>query len=475
MTETGAQSNDAAATQEPSQYEVMKEEIIRNASKNSHMDGDVSSDCEEVDARPTGQVQASDGQRQGEGTRPQPNGNACNNCCQAMAGGFSRALESISESSRTQSILRWSLLAGTIFAFVAANVSTFGCRFMNSGFEDASNDFFNGDRQQTEQGLGFFRGAVYEDDGDFQGCLSYSSDFENSFFDDSAVGAGRAFAVMTYILVYGAAIISILLALLNHPIKKILWLVMRGSLVGAFVTNLLSFSIMATDLCHDDVAVGVDEYRQLRCEVGASGTMAIVNVLVLLALSVASFLVGMPPNPVFRMWEDGDDDAAAEATDPSAAQEHRENENDDDGNDNAEAAADATDDNRNARTYDGDDEEEGINNTGGGGNPLLGASQRLHNLPLQTEDETDSDDDDDDDILNASNFHDNGFQDAPTTIVSEEGTITTRTEFVAEGKKIIREVTHPDGSKTVTETLEKFAEDGDDDDQSTSTTSLVKP
>jgi len=142
-------------------------------------------------------------------------------------------------------------------------------------------------------GLGLFNRAYYYHD-DILGCISYppaaSGDFDQPF------EVGRAFGTITLLLMTTAFVSFFGLhgfTEVSHHKKKA-WLALTQCTVPcAFVSQLITFSVVKTESCthHDSV----------ECVLGVAGVFAMLNVLLLFPLAIFIFAVPCPSKPMFRL------------------------------------------------------------------------------------------------------------------------------------------------------------------------------
>jgi hypothetical protein len=232
--------------------------------------------------------------------------------------------------------------------------------------------------------LGFFNVAQYDAKNKQYGCLPYLEDERNQLASGGAFGAGRAFGVMTVMAVLSALFVIGAVMLFVKEYASRLWRVLQGIYVFAFFCQLFTFSVFAAEVC-EYLAI---ENKQTECNAGASSAFACINILLLIALSFLSFLVPPPPNPMFRRWNDGDE------------------------------------------------EDKGRRRT-----TTIVPINNVSNIESDDDDYDEDEDEDDDDSL------ENG------------ATVKITRKLGPHGTTITEEVTHADGSKTITETLEVDEED----------------
>lgn len=301
-------------------------------------------------------------------------------------------------------ICRWSMFGLTLLSMIFSYVGLAGCQFLKVSFEEAP----DGDRAM---GYGFFNQVVYDSDGDKIGCLPYDEDQKDEYFSDSAWVAGRAFGTLTVMAMTVAFSMLSLVMLFLDMYKDSLWLALKAIYVIAFLTNLFTFSVFAADVC-----------SATSCKVGPAGGLVIFNIFILIFLIIVSWLVPPPPNPVFRLWEDPSPEDIAEDV---------------------------------REVKEGDDEQ---------GMEIIANEERFMEYGNQEQPAMEKEEADDGE--GEENPHDEvGHKEANISMDSpDENVKITTSEITPEGKKVVEVVTHPDGSKTVTTTIEALDDDDEDSD-----------
>jgi hypothetical protein len=176
--------------------------------------------------------------------------------------------------------------------------STWGCQFLLVRAKS--------DNKANAMGFGMFSEAFYDEADNRRGCLPYLTTFREQYVSDPAFGAGRTFSVMTVLLLTLATGLLLLTLCFVRPGRLVLWKVIRMLLVGSAFTQLFAFSVFASDFCnhYDDM--------ETECHAGPAAALASVNVFWIVFLILASVMVPPPLNPVFRLWDSssGSDSAA---------------------------------------------------------------------------------------------------------------------------------------------------------------------
>jgi hypothetical protein len=314
----------------------------------------------------------------------------------------------------------------TILSMIFAYVSLAGCQFLKVNWEVslevATDDVVQGingsglfndvviDGPGGDMGYGFFNQVVYDSDGDKIGCLPYDKDIRDEYFSDSAWKAGRAFGTMTVMALTVAFFVQELVMLFTEKYQDRLWLALKAMYVFAFFTNLFTFSVFAADIC-----------SATSCQPGPAGGLAIFNIFILMFLMIMSWWVSPPPNPVFRLYKD-----------PSPIAEVREVKS---GDDNG-------------------DEQEGVE--------TIANEERFMEYDKQAVEEEEGDGDGDEGEGEEKPYDEERHElNSSMDMESRDESVKITTEITPDGKRIIEVVTHPDGSKTVTTTIESMEEDDD--------------
>ena len=301
----------------------------------------------------------------------------------------------------------------TLLSMIFSYVGLAGCQFMKVRVDEVDEDF----------GFGFFNQVAYDSDGDKFGCLPYDEDTKDDFFSDSPWKAGRAFGTLTVMTLTFAFFTLALVMLFLDMYKGILWIALRVMYTIAFLTNLFTFSVFAADICSDT-----------DCTVGPSGGLAIFNIWILIFLIIISWLTLPPPNPVFRL---------SEGPSPENIAEVREVKEDDHGR------------------------EQGVE--------TIANQERFIEYGKQKQPAMLGEEKEDDGECKESPYDEEGGgkggekpndeerHESNTSTDSPNENVKITTEITPEGKKIVEVVTHPDGAKTVTTTIEALEDDDEEE------------
>jgi hypothetical protein len=304
----------------------------------------------------------------------------------------------------------------TLLSMIFSYVGLAGCQFIRISSEETTPD----DGQVNS--YGFFNQVIYDrPGGDKIGCLPYDKDVRDEYFSDSAWGAGRAFGIMTVVALTVAFFMLALVMLFLGLYKDTLWLILKALYVIAFLTNLFTFSVFAADVCSEMSGSATS------CKAGPAGGLAIFNIFILIFLIIMSWLVPPPPNPVFRRWEDPSStlEEIVEVCDVKEGDEH---------------GLDTVASKERFMEYDDKQQEQ----------PVVVI-------------EKDGDNGEGEEKPYDEERHETDMSmDTTTTTSRPDENVQITTEITPDGKKIVEVVTHPDGSKTVTTTIEALEDDYED-------------
>ena len=133
-------------------------------------------------------------------------------------------------------------------------------------------------------GLGLFSGETSD------GCETYPDGFEF----DSAHQVGRAFGVLTNLLLVFAFVGTFLMIfVLKEKAARMVWTAARILFVLALLSVLITFAGVANELCIDD-DLDVD------CGLGAAGICNAINVFILIGIVSTVFCTPIPDEPLIK-------------------------------------------------------------------------------------------------------------------------------------------------------------------------------
>ena len=169
---------------------------------------------------------------------------------------------------------------------VACSVSVVGvnrCTFLLVGPRQGSLT-----TSSTFTGKGLFSQAIHDINGDFLGCVAYSSQTISEF--DAAFRTGRAFGAITALFMTTALVLGTVQLFCHSALRKRIWFSFRLFLPVVTVSQLIAFTAFGSNICQ-----GIAE-----CRPGGTGVVVILNIFLLATLSLLVCLVPPPLNPVFK-------------------------------------------------------------------------------------------------------------------------------------------------------------------------------
>ena len=275
----------------------------------------------------------------------------------------------------------------TVLSMIFAYVGLIGCEFVliapQAGFQISSSD--------SSRGYGFYHRMIYDVNNKKTGCLAYEHVLKKDYLSDSAWKAGRAFGILTAMIMTINVMLLGMVLLFVHRNRLLLWRLVKALLIVTFLTQLFTFSVFASDVCKSFQDIPTT------CQAGSSSKIAAVNVFVLLSLIVISFLVPPPSHPMFRRWD---------STYPTDLTEHKH---------------------------------------------VISTGENLDEIEILAKD------------TSLEDYEDTELRPYGATQDSNEIDTLMIQELGPDGRRTTKEITHPDGSKTVTETIETVLEEDDDD------------
>lgn len=255
-------------------------------------------------------------------------------------------------------------------------------------------------------GLGLFSRGLYSH-GNLVGCIRYTDSMKREF--DSAFRTGRVFGVITTWITSSLVILSTLQLFVRRG-QTIIWNTTILLLPVAIFSLLMTFVSFKSEMC--SATNGGDD-----CALGGASILSILNVLIMLAITALACAMEAPSTPLFLLWNEKK--SSIESKIPS------------------ERVIDMM--RRKLRTLcnkDYYDDETSANTC----DEVI-----IHRS-----------------ILNQKQSSYEGFYESARFISSQS--LSVRIEFSGNEKKTIKEVTNPDGSKTVTTMIEEIEDGGSDSD-----------
>ncbi len=274
----------------------------------------------------------------------------------------------------------------------------------------------NGGSRADYAGLGLFSRAAY-DDSNLIGCLAYPKYATNDF--DAAFQASRVFGAIAAFLLSAIFFLCSLLLFFKRA-KDEIWIITRILMPCATISQLLVFVAFKTKTCSASDLI--------ECRPGPSAIVVILNVFLLVVLSVGFFIFPPPPGPIFRFHNDQSD------TSTMVSRPNRQ-----DGQNAVSTPERAQNGKRNHSRR--------VVAVRPPGSPISATSLDLPSLEHSP--------------CPDRSHHDtsNSSENPPkrVRIAAEPAeTIMVQVEYTEKEKRTTKTVTHPDGSKTITTTIERY-------------------
>ncbi|GKY90953.1 hypothetical protein MPSEU_000068100 [Mayamaea pseudoterrestris] len=306
---------------------------------------------------------------------------------------------------RSQRIFRITLLCLFLVSWLLSIIGVQRCTFMLVGPSNGSQDNFSG------VGL-FSRGVYYR--GKLIGCVDYPHATRMDF--DAPFQAGRIFGGVTAFLMTFICLLK-LWQVFAHRARREIWLMIRLLLPCATFSQLLTFFVYKTETCSMNDLVD--------CVPGKLGVWVILNVLLMVSLCVIVISVPPPDGPLISIVDASKflpvNSSTVSDHAPSKVFRSKDHLPEPKGMNISQQAG------REAQLQD----EAAISNSYRGGASHV-PSERIVNIqPLDADVEK----------------------------------ITVTVEYSGNEKKTIKVLTHPDGSQTITTTLEEIDDDATNCDE----------
>jgi hypothetical protein len=279
-------------------------------------------------------------------------------------------------------------------------------------------------------GIGLYTRASYNMD-DMIGCLAYPDSVNDDF--DTTFKAARAFGAITALLMTTVLLLC-LVQLFTHVGSEKAWYATRALLPSALISQMLVFLAYRTDMC-------TSSPEFIECIPGGAGIIVIINIILMAGLTIFAWLTPPPSSPIFTVYRAHMNDEA-----------HR-------GCSTTSSRAMVS-------------EEARVTLTSSKTASLFTLEEEEHGSGEETESDSLEDYEPREKIVKiapiARTFGDVNITPVARTIGEPEGTITISMEFTNDEKKTIKTTTYPDGSKTVTTTIEELFDESESefDDQS---------
>ena len=397
----------------------------------------------------------------------------------------------------------WTMCSLALLSAIFAYVGLTGCSFMlvGSAAEDGED---NNTAGTIYLGYGLFNEAFYHENDNRRGCLPYLQDFKDQYVSDPAFNASRTFSIMTVLLEsIGFGLLACMLLFYRpkpESKRRLIWNVMRCIFGVSILSQLFTFSVFASEFCN------IYNGNEVECKAGPGASLASVNVFILIGIFIMSLFVPPPRHPLFMIWdprlrspEEDDANYAKRGNDELRTEIYAtERDPNDSGSDNnnigVEVVAgdtfDMLDETPTPRNHNNDNAtqngeairpsdydarsvikpapsmDEGrvvaaprrappASSAASYNNDVESTLGSLSTATAFIEADAPSVDMNSGTIPLRSRSSRGNFDQSPT--------VQTETQMVPEGKKTIETITHPDGSRTVTTTLERFSDMDDND------------
>ncbi|CAB9497688.1 expressed unknown protein [Seminavis robusta] len=198
-------------------------------------------------------------------------------------------------SHQTQSRLRTIIMVSALASVVLSAYSIQRCTFVLSGAID--------DPDAHIYAWGLFTTPVYDIDGNVQGCIPYPSSMELG----ASIKTAQAFGIVLVIFI---ASIFLGLALVEFFLERgtsTIYHFIRVLLPSSFLCQLLTFAVFASKFC-SEVVDELDEDKgtvPATCTPGGAGVVAIFNLVSIILMTTLMSMVTPPEHPVFQLYGTG--------------------------------------------------------------------------------------------------------------------------------------------------------------------------
>lgn len=266
-------------------------------------------------------------------------------------------------------------------------------------------------------GIGLFKRSVYNS-GKYLGCIEYPDKTKRDF--DPVFLTSRVFAAVAAMLMTVVVILNVVQLFFNCA-KEEIWIVIRLLLPCATLFQVLVFLVYKTETCsYDDL---------IACVPGQLGIWVILNVVLMVILSILVLLMPPPPHPLFARFRATDETHKNDSAQISSIASITRERNSILDSSSLKMVKDGQR-NQPEVFYPGDDED---------GNTAFESHEGDHDHNSSPPER----------IIRIN----------PVPPPQPAELITVAVEYNGNEKKIIKTLTHPDGSKTITTTIEELVDD----------------
>ena len=199
---------------------------------------------------------------------------------------------------QTSAKLRFGLIGLFFLSWLLSVLGIRNCTFVMLGSEEAS--------FATYMGVGLFSRAYYIDN-EFVGCIEHSDERKEDF--DPLFHVSRVFGAVAALLMSAVLLVGIL-QLFTNLARVETWLFVRMLLPCVLVTQGLTGLVFYSDTCNGNDAT--------HCVPGFIGYTVMGNMVLLFVLSVFCCCLPTPANPVFSRWRPEEEDEGEDKSQPGS-------------------------------------------------------------------------------------------------------------------------------------------------------------
>lgn len=305
-----------------------------------------------------------------------------------------RSLQRPARSPQQEKWFRMGIFASIVTAWAISLVGVRHCTFMLIGPI--------GGNKSDYSGIGLYTRASYDGD-DITGCLSYPDNARDAF--DFYFELARACGAIAASFM-SAAVLLHLVHLFGRRATEVTWYITRVLLPSAVIAELLVFLVFRSELCNSNPDF-------VECIPGGSGIVVMINLFLLTALSVVMCIVPPPAIPIFAPYLDQKANAPEAASTTSSL-------------------------------------------VVGGGDVTEVPRKPVSLYPLREEAESEDDTESDSQEYFEPRQRIVKIDPVPRHFEDTTETMTITIDITDTEKKTIKTIVHPDGSKTITTTIEEL-------------------